>query len=172
MFVDMRESELEAVSERMDRRGAAMLANCRSLVRLSRRHGWPLGFVVSNDANPKRRSRSRWIEGFEPERSDMVFRRSGASCYANPEFAPAVDAAGGSFLLAGFCGESAGLSTLCDARKRNHGVVYVCDASASRSVAGLDPNASHRVMVALASQFAAVITTARLLEFAQQLSMP
>jgi nicotinamidase-related amidase len=64
----------------------------------------------------------------------MVFERNSPSCYSCEQFTALVNQSRGGIVLAGFAGESAGLSTLIDAYHRNHKVTYLYDASASHAL--------------------------------------
>jgi hypothetical protein len=59
----------------------------------------------------------RWMEGFETYRNEMVFERSGPSCYSCDPFTALANQS--RIVLVGFAGESACLSTLIDAFDRN-----------------------------------------------------
>ncbi len=89
---------------------AAALANCRAALTHARAKGFPVAFVrwLARSAffNPATRF-SRWIEGFEPFGSDMVFERGQPSCYASTSFDQVMTECGGNFVLAGFAGEAA-----------------------------------------------------------------
>jgi nicotinamidase-related amidase len=125
------------------------LDNCRRVLDHARRVGLPVAFVrmVSesaffNAATPF----VRWIEGFEPCRSEMVFERSSPSCYSSEPFAAMVSRSRGGIALAGFAGESACLSTLIDAFHRDHKVTYLCDASASHALDDMPARETHRAV--------------------------
>ena len=112
----------------------AALYNCRKAPDYSRRTGLPVTFVrmfgesvVFNRATPF----VRWIEGFEPDRNEMVFERASGSCYCCKPFAALVNQSRGGIALARFAGGAACLSTLIDAFHQNHKVTFLCDASAS-----------------------------------------
>lgn len=125
------------------------LDNCRRVLDHSRRVGLPVAFVrlfnesaFFNRATPF----ARWIEGFEPGRNEMVFERSSPSCYSCEPFATLVSQSRGGFVLAGFAGETACLSTLIDAFHRNHKVTYLCDASASHDLEDVPASEIHRAV--------------------------
>jgi nicotinamidase-related amidase len=77
---------------------------------------------------------SGWIKGFEPTGAEMIFDRDKPSCYSNKSFAQLMESCGGHFVLAGFAGETACLSTVIDAYHRNHHFTYLSDASASHEL--------------------------------------
>lgn len=125
------------------------LDNCRRVLDHSRRVGLPVAFIrlfnesaFFNRATPF----ARWIEGFEPGRNEMVFERSNPSCYSCEPFAALVSQSRGGFVLAGFAGETACLSTLIDAFHRNHKVTYLCDASASHDLEDVPASEIHRAV--------------------------
>src|SRR6202011_6177719 len=104
------------------------LANCRAALAHARAKGFPVAFVrwLGRSAifNPATRF-SRFIEGFEPTGADMVFERDQPSCYASASFGEVISAGGGNFVLAGFAGESACLSTVIEGFHRGHRVTYL-----------------------------------------------
>ena len=95
------------------------LANCRKLLAHARDNGLPVAFVrwldrsgpFFNQATPF----AGWIEGFEPQRNEMIFDRKRPSCYSSEGFAQFMEHGGKDVVLAGFTGESACLSTMVDA---------------------------------------------------------
>jgi nicotinamidase-related amidase len=137
----------------------AALENCRAVLRHARRAGLPVAFLrmVGRSAffNPAL-SYSRWISGFEPVSSDMVFERNKPSCYASREFANAMTAGGGHFVLAGFSGEGACLATVIEAFHRDHRVTFLADASASHGLDPIAPASVHETVVQLIGLFGEV----------------
>ena len=139
----------------------AALENCRSVLRHARRVGLPVAFLRMVGRSPFFNpvlSYSRWISGFEPVSSDMVFERSKPSCYASREFANAMTEGGGHFVLAGFSGEAACLSTVTEAFHRDHHVTYLADASASHGLDQIAPQSVHETVIQLIGLFAEVMT--------------
>jgi nicotinamidase-related amidase len=160
VFVDMYEEELDAVMASRPELVLPLLTNCRRLLDCARRHGWPTAFVRSS--HPPRcfgEVQSHWIEGFKPQRRDMVFERRDVSCYSSEEFAAAINAAGRVFVLSGFCGKKTALMTFVDATRHSHSAGLVRDASVSRPFGGLDAGDAHRATLAFANEFATVIST-------------
>ncbi len=105
----------------------AALANCRSALTHARATGIPVAFtrwVGSTFFNPATRF-SGWIEGFEPHGSDLIFRaqhnRPVTQASTSPKSWPVTTAI---FIMAGFAGEAACLSTAIDAFHRGHRVIY------------------------------------------------
>lgn len=158
-FVDMYEEELDGLTASRPELVLPLLVNCRRLLDCARGHGWPTAFVRPNHLMQRRGGLSpHWIEGFKPQRSDMIFERKGASCYSSEEFAAAIDAAGGVFAITGFCSESTALSTLIDAERHGHGASLIADACTARG--GSQDHKPPRVL-ALASEFAVIVSTER-----------
>ena len=138
------------------------LDNCRSALAYARRVGLPVAFLrmvgrspFFNPALPY----SRWIPGFEPVGSDMVFERTKPSCYASREFAHAMTEVGGYFVLAGFSGEGACLATAMEAFHRDHRMTFLADASASHALDDVKADAVHKTVEQLIGLFGEVTTT-------------
>jgi nicotinamidase-related amidase len=113
------------------------LANCRTALAHARLVGMPVAYTrwVGSTFLDSATRLSGWIEGFEPHGSDSIFERKQPSCYASHHFAEVMTNGSGSFVLAGFAGEAACLSTAIDAFHRGHHVTYLADASASHGLA-------------------------------------
>jgi nicotinamidase-related amidase len=142
----------------------AALENCRAALRHARQAGLPVAFLRMVGRSPffnPALSYSRWISGFEPVSSDMIFERNKPSCYASREFANAMTAGGGHFVLAGFSGEAACLATVIEAFHRDHQVTYLADASASHGLDQIAPPSVHKTVVQLIGQFAEVTTASQ-----------
>jgi nicotinamidase-related amidase len=140
----------------------AALENCRALLAHARGQGLPVAFLRMVGRSPFFNpvlSYCNWIPGFEPMTSEMVFERSKPSCYASSEFANAMTASGGHFLLAGFSGEAGCLATASEAFHRGHRVTFLSDASASLGLNGIEAAAVHKTVVQLISLYADVTTT-------------
>jgi len=138
------------------------LENCRSALAHSRRLGLPVAFFRMITRSPFFNpvlNYSKWIPGFEPVSSDMVFERSKPSCYANREFANAMTEGGGHFVLAGFSGEAGCLATVMDAFHHDHKVVFLADASASHQLGGITAAAVHEAVVEVIGLYGNVTTT-------------
>jgi nicotinamidase-related amidase len=142
----------------------AALENCRRVLQHARQFGFPVAFLRmvgrSPFFNPALRY-SKWISGFEPVSSDMIFERSKPSCYASSEFANAMTEGGGHFVLAGFSGEAACLATVMEAFHRDHHVTFLADASASHGLDQISPQAVHETVVQLIGLFAEVTTASQ-----------
>ncbi len=128
---------------------AAALERCRMALDHARECGFPVAFLrwIDNAPffNPNSRF-ARWIEGFEPHGCDMIFERSRPSCYAAREFAEFMGKSGQPFVLAGFAGETACLSTAIDAFHRGHSFTFLEDASASHRLDNSDSESAHRAV--------------------------
>lgn len=143
-------------------RAEAALENCRRALAHSRELGFPIAFLRMVGRSPffnPALSYSRWIPGFEPLTSDMVFERSMPSCYANREFGHAMTEGGGHFVLAGFSGEAGCLATAIEAFHRGHSVTYLADASASLGLNQIPPASVHETVVELIGLYGEVTTT-------------
>ena len=138
------------------------LVNCRAALAHARQIGWPVAFVRWAGRSPffnQATEFSRWIEGFEPTRADMIFERDRPSCYACPQFSEVVASSGGNFVLAGFAGEAACLSTAIDAFHRGHRVTYLADASASHSLDGFSEGDVHPIVSKVIGVYGDVVET-------------
>lgn len=141
---------------------SAALNNCRRILDHCRRVGLPVAFTrfLDNSAFFNRATPfARWIEGFEPQRHEMIFERSSPSCYASEPFAALMEQNTGGFVLAGFAGESACLSTLVDAHHRNHKAVFLCDASASHALDDVSAGDVHRAVSKITGLYGDVYET-------------
>jgi nicotinamidase-related amidase len=138
------------------------LDNCRSALSHARAMGFPVAFVrwlgrsaFFNPATPF----ARWIDGFEPVRTDMVFERDRPSCYANASFAEVMSNSSGNFVIAGFAGEAACLSTAIDAFHRGHRFTFLPDASASHALDDIAAPDVHRTVTQIISSYGDVAAT-------------
>jgi len=141
---------------------AEALQNCRAALAHSRRLGLPVAFFRMITGSPFFNPvlyYSNWIPGFEPVNSDMVFERSKPSCYANSEFANAMTAGGGHFVLAGFSGEAGCLATAIDAFHRDHNVTFLADASASHELDQISAASVHETVLQIIQLYGNVTTT-------------
>jgi nicotinamidase-related amidase len=141
----------------------AALGNCRRLLDHARRIGLPVAFIrmVGESAFFNRATPFvRWIEGFEPQRNEMIFERTSPSCYSCEPFAAFMEQSRGGFVMAGFAGESACLSTLIDAFHRRHKVTYLCDASASHALDEMPAADVHRAVAKISGVYAETCETA------------
>ncbi len=166
LFVEMFGYQLEGEPSRRTEYVQSAIEKDRMLLHYARAHGLPVGFTVS----PSRTHRPKgtglgWIDGFQPRRGDMVFETSADSCYSSAEFAEAITNAGSCFVLAGFSGERVCLTTLIESRRNGHNVGLVEDAICVRPMHGLDLARSHRALVAVASNYATILTAQDWLHF-------
>lgn len=138
VLVDLQEEYVASARALALPEAGRALANCGAALRHARGRGFPIAYTrwVGSTPyfNPATRF-CRWIEGFEPYGSDMIFERTLPSCYASPRFAEVMSNNGGNFVLAGFAGEVACLATAIDAFHRKHRVTFLADASASHAIA-------------------------------------
>ena len=160
--MDMYECELDAMMAARPEDVIPLLLNCRRLLEIARRNGWPTAFVRQTySPRPFGMPAPHWIEGFKPQRNDMVFERNEASCYSSDAFASSIGAAGGIFAVAGFCSERAALATFIDAARHRHDASLISDASTSHQSGGMAADKAHSGPLSFASQFAAHISTER-----------
>lgn len=127
----------------------AALKNCRVAIDHARASGFPIAHMRWLDNSPffNPNSRfSRWIEGYEPHGSDMLFERNRPSCYASRDFNEIVGKSGTPFVIAGFAGETACLATAIDAFHRGHNFSFLCDASASHALDNTGAKDAHRTV--------------------------
>ena len=158
LFVVMFRERLDAYTA-LTPRADTVITNCRTLMDRARSLGFPIAFAMSKaEAISRSAPASQWIDGFRPQRNDMVFETSAASCYSSVEFSEALGDVGGQFVLAGFLGESVCLATVIDAAALGHRVGLIEDALSSRPIFG-GADDSHRVVVGTASRYAAILTT-------------
>ena len=89
----------------------------------------------------------------------MVFERNRPSCYASSQFSDVIASSGGNYVLAGFAGEAACLSTAVDAFHRGHHVTYLFDASASHDLDDIASSQAHRVVAKVMGLYGDVMPT-------------
>jgi len=141
---------------------SASLPKCRSALHHARSMGFPVAYVrqVSRSSffNPATEF-SGWIKGFEPIGADMIFDRDKPSCYSNLRFSELMESCGGHFVIAGFAGETACLSTAIDAYHRRHKFTYLADASASHRLRGLSALTVQKTIVEIIGVYGQVLDT-------------
>jgi nicotinamidase-related amidase len=141
---------------------AQAIAHCRAALNHARTMGFPVAFVRLTGQSPLFNAAtrfSRWIEGFEPWGSDMIFERSKPSCYASAPFCEVMENGGGSFVLAGFAGETACLATALDAFSRGHRLTFLPDASASHRLDEIGSGDVHQVVTKVIELYCDVLGT-------------
>ena len=109
--------------------------NCLALLGHARALGFQVAFtrrIAASETLGAPPTYPRWINGFEPLRSDMVFDRCKPSCYASAEFAEMAEHVEGNFVFAGRVGEWSCLSTAVDAHHLGQRPTAVVDALISR----------------------------------------
>lgn len=138
------------------------LNKCRMALRHARSMGFPIAYfrqvIQSSYFNPATVF-SGWIKGFEPTGADMIYDRSQPSCYSNKSFAEFMDSCDGHFVLAGFAGETACLSTAIDAFHRKHRFTYLSDASASHKLGTLSAPAVQGAVTEIIRVYGEVLET-------------
>jgi nicotinamidase-related amidase len=139
-----------------------VLSRCRAALEHARAKGFPVAYmrqiIKSAFFNPATDFAS-WISGFEPTGADMVFERDKPSCYASKQFSAVMDSCGGHFVLAGFTGETACLSTAVDAYHRNHQFTLLTNATASRKLGTLSAARAHDAVVEIVGLYGNTLST-------------
>lgn len=162
VLVDLQEEYLAASRALAIPDAENALANCRAALAHARSMGFPIAFTRwigrTPFFNPATRF-SSWIQGFEPSGSDLIFERGQPSCYASDHFAEVMANCSGNFVIAGFAGEAACLSTAIDAFHRGHGISFLADASASHDLADMAATEVHAFVGRLMGLWGDVITT-------------
>jgi nicotinamidase-related amidase len=133
------------------------IETCGEVLRHARALGFPVAFtrrIAAPENLAAAPSYPRWINGFEPQRSDMVFDRCRPSCYESPEFAEMADRLDGNFVLAGQAAEWSCLSTVVDAFHRDHRPMVLLDAVVSRTGRGLPSTAMECALGQILSLYA------------------
>lgn len=162
VLVDLHHGVSTGPRESSYQKSAGALVKCRAALRHARSAGLPVAFVRRIDPAATLRQLNRyprWIEGFEPARSDMVFDRQLPSCYASAEFADMMNHVGGNYVLAGLFGESSCLATAVDAFHRGHRFTYLADASASQPFDDIPGAELHRAVSRIISLYGNVVDT-------------
>src|SRR6185369_12672642 len=83
------------------------LANCHAALRRARASRLPVAFARLIPRSPTSAAAPplvRWIDGFAPKRTDMIFDHDKPSCYANPDFSDVIGHGNRHFVLAGLTG--------------------------------------------------------------------
>jgi nicotinamidase-related amidase len=139
------------------------LDNCRRVLDHSRKAGLPIVFVRWLDHSAPFFNKATpfvsWIDGFEPQRSEMIFERKRPSCYSSEGFAQLMEHGGADVVLAGFAGESACLSTMVDAFHRNHRITFLADASASHQLVDMSADEVHSAVSRIAALYGDIART-------------
>jgi nicotinamidase-related amidase len=132
------------------------LDNCLALLRHARALGFPVAFtrrIAAPETFASEPNYPRWINGFEPQRSDMVFDRCLPSCYASADFAEMAEHLGGNFVVAGQVGELSCLSTAVDAFHRDQRPTFLTDALVTRGSSHLPALTMERALAHIISLY-------------------
>lgn len=133
------------------------IENCAAILRHGRALGFPIAFtrrIAAPETLAAAPRYPRWLKGFEPQRSDMVFDRCRPSCYASAEFAEAAEHLRGNFVVAGQMGELSCLSTAIDAFHRDHRPIFLTDALVCRGTRELSAETMERALAHIVSLYA------------------
>jgi nicotinamidase-related amidase len=162
VFVDLQQEYIASPRALAIPTAADVLVNCRAVLAHARKIGWPVAFIRWAGRSPffnQATKFSHWIEGFEPTGVDMVFERSRPSCYASQQFSEVIASSGGNYVMAGFAGEAACLSTAIDAFHRGHRVTFLADASASHGLDEMTGNEVHSAVSKIIGLYGDVAST-------------
>jgi nicotinamidase-related amidase len=172
VLVDLQQEYVAAPRRMAVPDASAALTQCSRLLAHAREMGFPVAFMKRVTHTPFFNAATRfsqWIDGFSPLPTEMVFERELPSCYSSDEFASVMNEGGGvNFVLAGFAGESACLSTVIDAYHRGHRVTFLADASASHAVETVTASNVHSLLSKVLGLYATVATTAAWVEATTQ----
>lgn len=161
-FVDLQQEYIASPRALAIPTASGALVHCRAALNHARKIGWPVAFIRwtgrSSFFNQATKF-SHWIEGFEPTGADMIFERNRPSCYASSQFSEVIASSGGNFVLAGFAGEAACLSTAIDAFHRGHRMTYLTDASASHSLDDMTGDEVHQAITKVIGLYGDVMST-------------
>jgi nicotinamidase-related amidase len=163
VFVDMQKEYIAAPRLIAIPNIQRALDNCRRVLNHARSAGLPIVFARwMQKASPFFNTASPfvgWIEGFEPQRNEMIFERKQPSCYSSDGFTQLMEHGGTDIVLVGFAGESACLSTMVDAFHRDHRVVFLKDASASHGLVDMTADDVHSAVSRIAALYGVVAST-------------
>jgi len=132
------------------------LDNCFALLGHARSLGFPVAFtrrISAPQTLAAAPSYPRWINGFEPQRSDMVFDHCLPSCYSSAEFDEMAEHVGGNFVVAGQVGELSCLSTAVDAFHRDHRPTFLTDAMVTRGGQDVPASTMERALAHIVSLY-------------------
>jgi nicotinamidase-related amidase len=138
------------------------LANCRAALQHARAMGFPVAYLRQISQSPFFNPITdffNWIVGFEPTAADMVFDRDKPSCYSSKHFSDLMASCQGHFVLAGFAGETACLSTAIDAYHRDHHFTFLTDASVSHELEGLSADIVQKTVTQIIGVYGDIIDT-------------
>ncbi len=162
VFVDLQQEYIASPRALAIPTAADALVHCRAALVHARRMGWPIAFIrwtgQSSFFNQATKF-SHWIEGFEPTKADMIFERNRPSCYASQQFSEVIASSSGNYVLAGFAGEAACLSTAIDAFHRGHRITYLADASASHGLDDMNSSEVHQAIGKIIGLYGDVMST-------------
>lgn len=136
---------------------------CFALLKHARALGFPVAFtrrIGAPETLADTPTYPRWISGFEPQRSDMVFDHCLPSCYSSAEFAETAEHLGGNFVMAGQVGELSCLSTAVDAFHRNQHPTFLTDALVTRGSSDVPAETMERALGHVISLYANTDTAA------------
>ena len=160
VLVDLHEQGAFDIADNQDIFSA--LVNCRIALSHARTFGIDVAFVRRVEGGQLFESDAhgpKWLPGFVPRPSDMVFDRNRASCYASPAFTEVMDRANGGYALCGLFPESECLMTIIDAYYRKHQLIYLADASACLVTNGIGSADVHDRLTGIIRHFSPISDT-------------
>jgi len=139
------------------------LENCRRMLAHARANCWPVAHVRHLQAGHlfnEGLEYSRFVEGFEPLPSEMLFTKSSLSCYSSEAFAGFMESARQEDVyLVGYNAQMCCLSTIVEGYHRGHRFNYVADASCARATAHAGELEAHRHACDIISIYATLVST-------------
>lgn|SRR3990167_8700018 len=134
------------------------LIKCRELLDFARSNEWEILHVQHSNGHGAVRFNPDseyfdFVNGFKPKESEKLYIKSDFSCYSNSDFADYIENAVKldecSIYLIGYNSVMCCLSTLEEARRRKHKMVFVEDASLAKSIEDVGEIDTHKFMVNL-----------------------
>lgn len=148
------------------------LENCRQLLHFARKNNWEIIHIQHSNGEAAERFNPKtdyfdFVDNFRPIAPEKHFLKTDFSCYSSPEFnaylselftskEPAPN-----IYLIGYNTVMCCLSTLEEARRKEHKMHLVKDATLAKAIAGVTEKDMHQIMldVYAAKGLASLITT-------------
>jgi len=134
------------------------LQRCRDLLSHARDNSWEIVHVQHSNGegsikfNPET-PYYEFVKGFEPKTGELHCVKNDFSCYSSVKFSKYLDSINNStdcnVYLIGYNSVMCCLSTLEEARRKNHKINFISDASYAKSLPGFSELESHKFMVEL-----------------------
>lgn len=133
------------------------LENCRQLLAFARKKRWEIIHIQHSNGETAERFNPKtvffdFVEGFEPQDSEQHFVKNDFSCYSSAEFSTCIDRLfslhpEAAIYLIGYNSIMCCLSTLEEARRKQHKMHLVKDATYAKAIAGLSEKELHQIML-------------------------